>query len=292
VYAADASFRDLFPEWWSKPVKSLLVILLVLTGLWSASPAFAQESDAPPPVLEVRVPLILSERPHDAQAFTQGLLLHDGLFYESTGLYGQSTLREVDPATGEVLRRFNLPAEIFAEGLALVGDRLIQLSWREGVAIEYALDTFEPARIYNYNTEGWGLCYDGVDLWMSDGSASLFRRDADTFALIETLPVTMGGRPVLRLNELECVGDSVYANVWMDDHIVVIDKQTGVVHTLIDASAIVASLGLQDDTSAVLNGIAYDPASGAFYITGKLWPALYEVRFVQHLPAAMPLHFP
>jgi glutamine cyclotransferase len=273
-------------------VKSLFAILLVLTGLVCAAPTAAQQPADAPPILIVQVPLVISERPHDPDAFTQGLLLHNGLFYESTGLYGQSTLREVDPETGAVLRQFILPGEIFAEGLALVDDRLIQLSWREGVAIEYPLDTFEPSQLYNYNTEGWGLCYDGTDLWMSDGSANLFRRDAGTFALLDTLPVTLGGRPVLRLNELECVGDSVYANVWMDDHIVVIDKATGSVHTLIDASALVVALGLQDDDSAVLNGIAYDPDSGVFYITGKLWPALYEVRFVPQSAAAVPLHFP
>lgn len=219
--------------------------------------------------------------PHDREAFTQGLLYHQGRFYESTGRYGLSDLREVDPETGAVVRRRPLDARYFGEGLARVGDRLIQLTYREGVAIAYDLDTFEEIERFRYDGEGWGLCFDGATLWMSDGSSSLQRRDPATFALLGRLEVRREGRPVVRLNELACAEDRVYANVWLSNELVRVDPADGRVDAVIDASALVPDdprvLG---DRDAVLNGIAHDPESGRWWLTGKLWPVLYEVRFV------------
>lgn len=232
------------------------------------------------PVQEL-VPEVISERPHDTQAFTQGLLLHEGSFYESTGLYGQSSLREVDPQTGEVLRRIDLSEEFFAEGLALIGDRLLQLTWRENVAFEFNVDTFEFVTGYQYNGEGWGLCYDGEWLYMSNGSDMLTRRDPISFEPREEIPVTLRGEPVFMLNELECVGDAVYANVWQTDFIVQIDKATGNVVAQIDATGLLSPEEEANlDNGAVLNGIAYDEVNEVFLITGKLWPKVFEVRFV------------
>jgi glutaminyl-peptide cyclotransferase len=231
------------------------------------------------------VPEILNAYPHDPAAFTQGLLWHEGRLFESTGQYGESTLREVVPETGEVVRSLPLDARYFAEGLARVGDDLIQLTWREGTAFRYALATFELKRTYTYDTEGWGLCYDGAHLYMSDGSARLYRRDPETFAVTRTVVVReeVGGQetPVTRLNELECVGPHVYANVWLTDDLVRIDKESGRVVARIDASGLLsagerAALG----PDAVLNGVAYNPERDTFYLTGKLWPHLFEVRFV------------
>lgn len=218
--------------------------------------------------------------PHDPEAFTQGLLLENGLLYESTGLYGRSSLREVDPVSGSVLRKKDLDPGLFGEGLALVGDRLIQLTWRAERALIYDLETFEPLGSFRYRGEGWGLCYDGEELWMSDGSSSLTVRDPDTFEVRRRVPVTAEGEPVDLLNELECVGPHVYANVWQTDGIVRIDKSNGKVGALVDAAGLLSAeqrAGLSAD--AVLNGIAYDPDNDLFLVTGKLWPLLLAVRF-------------
>ncbi|MEX2540942.1 MAG: glutaminyl-peptide cyclotransferase [Trueperaceae bacterium] len=225
-------------------------------------------------------PQVEARFPHDREAFTQGLLLENGLLYESTGLYGRSSLREVDPASGAVIRMRDLDPGLFGEGLALVGDRLIQLTWRAGLALVYDLETFEPLGSFRYRGEGWGLCYDGEELWMSNGSSSLTVRDADTFEVRRRVPVTAQGEPVARLNELECVGPHVYANVWQTDSIVRIDKSSGRVDALVDASRLLTGdtrAGLSAD--AVLNGIAYDADDDLFLVTGKLWPLLFAVRF-------------
>lgn len=224
---------------------------------------------------------VLSVRPHDRSAFTQGLLLSNGLLYESTGLFGESTLREVDPMTGEVLRLAKIDPTIFAEGLARVGDRLIQITWQNGVAIVYDLASFEKLQEFPYSGEGWGICYDGQRLIMSDGSSQLFFRDPQSFDLLGQVPVLRDGQPVARLNELECVDEHVYANVWQTDEIVNIERDTGQVVSTIDTSGLLTPEELRarspDD---VLNGIAYDADNDTFLITGKRWPRLYEVRFI------------
>ena len=225
------------------------------------------------------VPEVISVRKHDPTAFTQGLLLYNGVFYESTGLNGQSSLRRVDPATGKVQAKVDVPEQYFAEGLALVGDRLIQLTWQEGTAFVYDVDTLEQTSTFSYEGEGWGLCYDGSQLYMSDGSDTLFLRNPQTFELQGELLVTVGGQGVPLLNELECVGDYIYANVWKTDLILKIEKATGEVEAVINAAGLLTPGEAAE--ADVLNGIAYDEAKDVFYITGKLWPSLFEVKFVQ-----------
>jgi glutaminyl-peptide cyclotransferase len=223
---------------------------------------------------------VLNVYPHDTQAFTQGLLLHEGKLYESTGLAGPSisSVREVEPSTGQVIRRVNLPTPLFGEGLARVGERLIQLTWQDQVAFVYDLATFETLGQFNYDTEGWGLCRDGSRLIMSDGTPTLYYRDPTTFAVLGQIGVTLNGQPLAALNELECVGSLVYANVWLTDRIVAIDKDSGVVVAEIDASGL---LTLAERLAAdVLNGIAHKPDTDTFLMTGKLWPKLFEVRLV------------
>lgn len=232
-------------------------------------------SALPPAELTVEV---LNEYPHDPEAFTQGLLLDDGVLYESTGNYGYSTLRAVVPDTGEVLEQHDLAPEYFAEGLALVDDRLIQLTWREQTAFEYELEGLEPTGELGYDTEGWGLCYDGERLVMSDGTSTLYFRDAETFEELGTVEVTMQGEPVDRINELECVDDDVWANVWQTDSIIRIDASTGEVGAIVDATGLLSEE--QHASADVLNGIAYDAGDETFLITGKWWPTLFEVRFV------------
>ena len=221
---------------------------------------------------------VLSVRPHDPSAYTQGLLLYKQMLYESTGRYGESSLRKVDPQTGGVVHQISLPHRYFAEGLARINNRLVQLTYREEIAFVYAIGDFEPVGQLAFQGQGWGLCYDGEHFIMSNGSATLTVRDPATFEVIDQILVTKDEAPVHRLNELECVGDSVYANVYLTNRIVRVEKDTGKVTAVIDASGL---LTLTERLGAdVLNGIAYDPESGSFLITGKLWPKLFEVRFV------------
>ncbi|MCU0499023.1 MAG: glutaminyl-peptide cyclotransferase [Anaerolineae bacterium] len=232
---------------------------------------------------EILVPRVIREFPHDTAAFTQGLVFYptEGTLYESTGLYGQSTLRQLNPETGEVIRSIPVAANYFAEGLALVDDRLIQLTWQEKEALVYDRVTFELLGTFPYETEGWGLCYDGIELYMSDGSSSLFVRDPQTFELRRTIPVTAAAAPVTQLNELECVGSYIYANVWLTDQIMRIDKTNGQVTAIIDASGLLTPEERNElGSGGTLNGIAFIPANNSFLITGKLFPKMFEVHFV------------
>jgi glutaminyl-peptide cyclotransferase len=233
---------------------------------------------AAPERLTVRV---VARYPHDREAFTQGLLWHDGKLYESTGLYARSSIRRVDLQTGTVEAQAPLAATLFGEGLALVGDDLIQLTWREGRALRWTRTSLALAGESPYEGEGWGLTFDGQRLIQSDGSARLTFRDPKTFAVTATREVTDGGQPVGLLNELELVDGALYANLWTTDEIVRIDPATGKVTARIDATPLREELmgqGIADD--AVLNGIAWRPETKTFLLTGKLWPTLFEVQLV------------
>jgi glutamine cyclotransferase len=257
----------------------IILAVALLAVLWG--PVQAQESNPIYDPVTVYVPEVIATYPHDPGAYTQGLLWYDGSLYESTGKYGESTLREVDPQTGEVKRSIDIPEEYFGEGLALVDDMLIQLTWKTGVAFIYDRATFEKTGTFTYSGEGWGLCSDGRYLYMSDGSSFLQIRDPQTFDLIFNGLVTLQGRVVEKLNELECVGDYVYANVYETDYIVQIDKTNGVAVGVIDTANLVPpEEKAQFAAGEVLNGIVYLPDSDTFLITGKHWPKMYEVKFV------------
>lgn len=228
------------------------------------------------------VPEVVAVYEHDAAAFTQGLLWYDGGFYESTGLRGESSLRRV-ALDGTVTSLVPVDSAYFGEGLARVDDRLIQLTWQSGVALVYDRETLQEIGRFDYDGEGWGICYspESGTLWMSDGSAVLTERDPGTFAILRTIDVLSNGEPVFRLNELECVGGFVYANVWQTDWIMQIEQESGRVSAVVDASQL---LNMEDRASFssndVLNGIAYDAESQLFYLTGKRWPKLFAVRFI------------
>lgn len=222
---------------------------------------------------------VLREIPHDRNAFTQGLLWADGHLYESTGRYGESTLRRLDPDTGLIQERANIPVNFFGEGLAKVGQNLILLTWKAERAILYDVDSFKALRTFRYDGEGWGLCYDGARLIMSNGSDTLTFRDPTSFQKIGSVQVTLRGMLRDNINELECVDGAVYANLWDDDYILRIDPDTGSVTHQIDSHGLLSreeSRGVD-----VLNGIAYNPQAETFYITGKWWPKMFEVRFVE-----------
>lgn len=217
--------------------------------------------------------------PHDPTAFTQGLeILDDGHLVESTGGYGESALRRVEVSTGTVLDEAELPASHFGEGVTAVGDRLVQLTWQEGTAFVYEVDDLTVVDRFEYTGEGWGLCLLGDRLIMSDGSPTLTWRDPVTFAAQGQVEVTLLGQPVEELNELECVDGRVWANVWRTDTIVGIDPGTGEVEAVVDAGDLLDRAA--HPSADVLNGIAWDEASGTFLLTGKWWPTVFRVRFV------------
>ncbi len=216
--------------------------------------------------------------PHDRAAFTQGLEYHDGDLYEGTGLNGKSSIRKVKLDTGEVVQRHPVPAEYFGEGITIWKDELIELTWRAGVAFVYDRATFERKRTLTYAGEGWGLTHDDRSLIMSDGTSALRFLDPATFAERRRITVADGGVPIPSLNELEYVKGEIYANVWQTDLIARIDPGSGRVLGWIDLKGILSPADAMG--ADVMNGIAYDEAHDRLFVTGKLWPKLFEIRVV------------
>ncbi|HHK42909.1 MAG TPA: glutaminyl-peptide cyclotransferase [Planctomycetaceae bacterium] len=211
---------------------------------------------------------------HDPGAFTQGLAADGPHLLEGTGRHGTSELRRVEIETGDVLERRPLPDEFFGEGIAIVGDRIIQLTWKRGTAFLYDRKTLEPIERITYDGQGWGITYDGKHLITSDGTSTLSFRNAATLKVERTIKVEDGGFPISQLNELEYIRDRIWANVWYRDEIAVIRPSTGAVEAWVDLSSVRPT----SDREAVLNGIAYDQASGRIFVTGKNWPKLFEIK--------------
>jgi len=223
---------------------------------------------------------IVHTYPHDATAFTQGLIYVEGHLYESTGLNGRSSLRMVDLATGNVLQKHDLPAEYFGEGLTDWESTLIQLTWTSHRAFVYDRFSFSPQRTFAYEGEGWGLTHDRTQLIMSDGSSYLRFLDPKSFQVTRRVQVVDDtGHGVENLNELEYIRGEIYANVWQTDDIVRISPRTGKILGRIDLGGIIDKRELHGD-GAVLNGIAYDSAHDRIFVTGKLWPKLFEIKIV------------
>lgn len=220
---------------------------------------------------------VVNSYPHDPKAFLQGLVWHNGGFYESTGQYGRSTLRQVEFPSGKVVKSISLDDSIFAEGLALVGDRLIQLTWQTQRGFVYDRETFKLIREFTYKTEGWGLAYDGKNLILSDGSDSLTYLNPENFEPVRKLAVKWNGRPVTDINELEFIEGEIWANIWHRDQIIRIDPATGNVNSYLDMKGLLPPEERRDP-EAVLNGIAYDPAEKRIFISGKLWPRIFEIK--------------
>jgi glutaminyl-peptide cyclotransferase len=225
---------------------------------------------------------IVNSYPHDVNAFTQGLIFHDGFLYESTGIQGRSSLRKVELETGSVLQKYLLPTRFFGEGLTLWKDKLIQLTWHGGMGIVYDQKTFNPLYGFPYSTEGWGITHDGRHLIMSDGSSTLYFLDPETFRQIKNIKIHDGNVAVANLNELEYVNGEIYANVWLTDYIARIAPETGRVLGWIDLEEL---LGEEERTPSanVLNGIAYDKQQDRLFVTGKYWPKLFEIKVTKRL---------
>jgi glutamine cyclotransferase len=217
--------------------------------------------------------------PHDPDAFTQGLIFVDGQLYESTGLNGHSSLRMDALETGKVLQHIDVPSQYFAEGLTNWRSNLIQLTWKAHTAFVYDRFSFRQLRTFHYEGEGWGLTQDGKNLILSDGSAKLRFLNPETFQVVRTINVTDHGTPVKDLNELEYIHGQIYSNVWYVNKIARISPQTGKILGWIDLSGLTQSLNLQNP-DAVLNGIAYDAQHDRLFVTGKLWPKLFEIKVV------------
>ena len=232
---------------------------------------------------------IIHTYPHDPQAYTQGLLYEDGHLYESTGLNGRSSLRMEDLETGRLLQRADVPDKYFAEGLASWGSTLIQLTWQSHIAFIYDRFSFRLQRTFHYDGEGWGLTQDGRNLIMSDGTATLRFFDPLTFREVRRIVVKDQGSTVTQLNELEYVRGEIYANVWHTDRIARISPATGRVLGWIDLAALLPT-NEQSDPEAVLNGIAYDAADNRLFVTGKLWPKLFEIKVISEAAKSVPAH--
>ena len=278
------------PAWVAVGATAVLATAAILLFMRSvhpsqASPAANPSTEVPQsatqPIMDVQLRKVevLREFPHERDAYTQGLVWWNGNLFESTGREAESTLRRLDPETGRVEQRIDIPAQYFGEGLALVDERLIMLTWRAQRAFAFERDSFQLLDTYRYQGEGWGLCYDNERLVMSDGSDRLAFRDPITLELIGEQRVRLRGQPLYELNELECVDGAIYANVWTEDFIVRIDPASGLVTDYINAAGLLRGGDLIG--SEVLNGIAYNPNAQTFYITGKWWPKMFEVRFVQ-----------
>ncbi len=228
---------------------------------------------------------VLDRRPHDTEAYTQGLVWRDGVIYESTGSYGASTLRAWRWEDGVERARVKLDPDLFGEGIALVPgapERLIQLTWRRGTALVWTREPFAELGRMRFTGEGWGLAYDGSNLVMSDGTPVLTFRDPETLNVQRRLRVTRGGMPVDDLNELELVGDLLFANLFGSDEIAAIDVRSGAVVAVVDASGLLTPAEAEE--ADVLNGIAWRPDTGTFLLTGKYWPWVFEVRILGYDP--------
>ncbi len=265
---------------------------LIAAGLALAGPAvavLAQGATAPQPATRTlpapapapAVPIlsvsIVARYPHDATAFTEGLLWYDGALYESTGKEGQSDVRRVTLRDGRIVARRRIDPAQFGEGLGLWKNELISLTWHDGIAHRWDARTLKPTGTNRYAGEGWGLTSDKDGLIQSDGSASLILRDPRTLAERRRIGVTIDGRPLTQLNELEYVDGAILANVWQTGYLVRIAPGTGRVTAIIDLRPLVAEIGASD-RDAVLNGIAWDAAKKRLFVTGKLWPTLFEIR--------------
>jgi len=222
---------------------------------------------------------VVKTYPHDREAFTQGLQYKDGFLYEGTGLQGRSTLRKVKLETGVVLQKLSLPGQYFGEGISIIGDRIVQITWQSEVGFVWGLKDFKLQRQFTYKGEGWGLTTDGKNLYFSDGTDEIRILDGNTLAELRRIRVRENGRPVRDLNELEWVDGEILANVWQTDRIVKVNPLDGRVTGSVDLSGLL-SAGERAGTD-VMNGIAYDAVGKRLFVTGKLWPKVFEIKLVK-----------
>lgn len=283
---------------------SRLCVLLIATALTTLGLGCSPKSDPEAPLVNDATPTkmvsndpgkqdevdqipvygyqVVKTFPHDPMAFTQGLVFHDGYFLEGTGLEGRSSLRKVEISTGKVLQKIDIDSKYFGEGITLFKDKIYQITWQTNQAFEYDLETFKRLKSFTYSTEGWGITHDGTKLIMSDGTATLYFRDPETFKEIGKVTVKDDNGEISLLNELEYIKGEIYANIWGTNTIARIDPKTGKVVGWIDLTGLLKPEDMKPGHQVdVLNGIAYDEKADRLFVTGKLWPKLYEIKLVK-----------
>lgn len=254
----------------------VMVIVTIAVSILIGSAVFVSLNSEPEDSTPVNYTYeVINVYPHDPNAFTQGLIIVEGVMFESTGLKGSSTLRRVDLETGNVLQNYALLEEFFGEGITVFDDKIIQLTYQQGIGFIYDKWSFDLLGEFNYSTEGWGITTDGTQLIMSDGSAYLYFLDPETFDVIGRIEVWDDG-PVERINELEYINGEVYANIWLTDRIAIINPNTGQVTGWIDLTGIYTSETINSNN--VLNGIAYDTEGERLFVTGKRWSKLFQIE--------------
>ena len=257
--------------------RQLALILVAIAVIIFGVVAFILLSDSPVVSEQANYTYtIVNVYPHDRTAFTQGLVFDAETLYEGTGLLRQSTLRRVDLETGNIAQLYELPDDLFGEGITIFGDKIIQLTWQNHIGFVYDKNSFDLLQNFSYSTEGWGITHDGTNLIMSDGTANLYFLDPETFQIIDQIEV-IDEEPVTQLNELEYIGKRVYANIWHENKIAIIDPETGQVTGWIDLSGINDAENIREN---VLNGIAYDQNSERLFVTGKRWSKIFEIVLV------------
>ena len=252
-------------------------VIAVLVLLLGAAAYYTHQTQETEPVSDYTY-TVVNKYPHDPEAFTQGLVYHKGVFYEGTGLYEQSTLRIVEITSGEPTQTVELEDEYFGEGITILDDLVYQVTWRNNLGLIYDLGL---TRVGNFTIdgEGWGLTNDGEYLILSDGTSTISYLDPETHTVSDTITVTYNGTEIDNINELEYIDDMIYANIWQTDMIAVINPETGAITSWINLSTLKNELDTMEDTN-VLNGIAYDAENDRLYVTGKLWPNLFEIKLV------------
>jgi len=254
------------------------IVCCFLCFFITAYPGSPPSFGAPPSKIPHKITKVY---PHPPGSFTQGLAFEDGFLYEGTGQYGQSSLRKIKFETGEILKEARLPNNLFGEGITIYKDRIIQLTWLSRIGFVYDKNSFQVLDSFRYPLaiEGWGITTDGKHLIMSDGSNRLYFLDPESLDVEKKLDVYDHRGPVQKINELEYAGGVIYANVWQSDHIIAIDMATGRVTGIIDLSEIVPKQ-YRKHADYVLNGIAYDPGKNRFFVTGKMWPRIFEMELL------------
>jgi glutamine cyclotransferase len=250
-----------------------LVVILTVMSIYVYQTYFSR-----PELASIYTFHVENKYPHDPAAFTQGLVYYNGRFYEGTGLYGESSLRIIDPTTGEIVGRVNISEKYFGEGITILGEYVYQLTWKGHIGFVYDIE-LNLVSNFSIPREGWGLTHNGTHLVLSDGTSTISYIDPTTLKIIDTLNVTYDGKEVTMINELEYFDGYIYANIWQTDMIAIIEPATGEVASWIDLTGLQNQL---DSTTGIdaLNGIAYDPDTGKVFVTGKLWPNLFEIKLI------------
>lgn len=249
-----------------------MILLLIIIIVFAATSAVSAE-------IKSYSYKIINTYPHDSTAFTQGLEFFNGFLYEGTGLYGESSLKKINLNNGEILKIKKLPGNHFGEGITILDDKIYQLTWKENTAYVYDLN-FNLLKEFSYKGEGWGLTNDGQYLIMSNGSNKIYYRDPEDFSVLRTIEVAAYGEKISNINELEYINDEIYANIWFEDYILRINPESGEINSMINVSGIIDPDNYSHEID-VLNGIAYDKDTGRLFVTGKLWPHIFEIEIVK-----------